>query len=209
MSDCCGCDTLEARKLAAKERRVLITVLAINVGTFLMMVAGSALSGSSSLLSGTLDNFGDAITYALSLAVVSSSVAAKAKVALVKGLLIGGAALSVAFQIVWSLLNPGVPVVETMGIAAMLNLGANAVCLWLLTPYREGDVNMASAWECSRNDIFEGCAVIVATLAVWLFGSGLPDLAVAAILLAMFTRSASRVIRTAWKLMRDGELVSA
>jgi len=40
MSDCCGCDTLEARKLAAKERRVLITVLAINVGTFLMMVAG-------------------------------------------------------------------------------------------------------------------------------------------------------------------------
>jgi Co/Zn/Cd efflux system component len=141
--------------------------------------------------------------------VVSSSVAAKAKVALVKGLLIGGAALTVACQIVWSLLNPGVPVVETMGIAAMLNLGANAVCLWLLTPYRNGDVNMASAWECSRNDIFEGCAVIVATIAVWLFGSGLPDLAVAAILLALFARSASRVIRTAWKLMRDGELVSA
>jgi Co/Zn/Cd efflux system component len=209
MSDCCGCDTLEAIKLAAKERRVLITVLAINLSTFLMMVAASALSGSSSLLSGTLDNFGDAITYALSLAVVSSSVAAKAKVALVKGLLIGGAALAVAFQIVWSLLNPGVPVVETMGIAAMLNLGANAVCLWLLTPYRNGDVNMASAWECSRNDIFEGCAVIVATVAVWLFGSGLPDLAVAAILLALFARSASRVIQTAWKLMRDGELVSA
>src|SRR5688572_10936544 len=202
MSDCCGCDTLEARKLAATERRVLITVLTINLGTFVMMVAGSALSGSSSLLSGTLDNFGDAITYALSLAVVSSSVAAKAKVALVKGLLIGGAALAVALQIVWSLLNPGVPVVETMGIAATLNLGANAVCLWLLTPYRNGDVNMASAWECSRNDIFEGCAVIVATVAVWLFGSGLPDLAVAAILLALFTRSASRVIRTAWKRMR-------
>lgn len=62
MSDCCGCEKLEARTLADKERRVLITVLAINVGTFLMMVAGSILSGSSALLSGTLDNFGDAVT---------------------------------------------------------------------------------------------------------------------------------------------------
>lgn len=209
MSDCCGCDKIEAGKLAAKERRVLVTVLAINVVTFLMMVAGFMLSGSSSLLSGTLDNFGDAVTYALSLAVVGSSVTAKARVALFKGLLIGGAALAVALQIVWSLANPGVPIVETMGVAAMLNLVANAVCLWMLTPYRYGDVNMASAWECSRNDIYEGCAVILATVAVWLFGSGWPDLVVATILLALFARSASRVIRAARRQMQGGGLASA
>jgi Co/Zn/Cd efflux system component len=187
---------------------VLIAVLAINAGTFLMMVAGSVLSGSSSLLSGTLDNFGDAVTYALSLAVVGSSVTAKARVALVKGLLIGGAAIAVALQIAWSLANPEVPIVETMGVTAMLNLAANAVCLWLLTSYRHGDVNMASAWECSRNDIYEGCAVIAATIAVWLFGSGWPDLLIAVILLAMFTRSATRVIRAAWKQMHSRELAS-
>ena len=209
MSDCCGGDELGTRALAKKERRVLITVLAINIGTLLMMVAASVLSRSSSLLSGTLDNFGDAVTYALSLAVVGSSVTAKARVALVKGLLIGGAALAVALQILWSLANPGVPVVATMGAAAMLNLGANAVCLWLLTPYRRGDVNMASAWECSRNDIFEGCAVILATIAVWLFGSGWPDLAVATILLALFIGSASRVIRAAWRQMHGDGLASA
>jgi Co/Zn/Cd efflux system component len=209
MSDCCGCDNLETRTLAAKERRVLITVLAINVGTFLMMAVASMLSGSSSLLSGTLDNFGDAVTYGLSLAVVGSTLSAKARVALVKGILIGGAALAVALQIVWRLANPGVPIVETMGVAAMLNLGANAVCLWLLTPYRHGDVNMASAWECSRNDIYEGCSVIVATIAVWLFGSGWPDLIVASVLLALFTRSATRVIRTAWKQMQNGRFASA
>lgn len=209
MSDCCGCDKLETRTLDAKERRVLIAVLAINVGTFLMMVAGFVLSRSSSLLSGTLDNFGDAVTYALSLAVVGSSVTAKARVALVKGLLIGGAALAVALQIVSSAAHPGIPVVGTMGVAAMLNLGANAVCLWLLTPYRHGDVNMASAWECSRNDIYEGCAVIVATISVWLFGSGWPDLVVATILLALFTGSAVRVVRSAWQQMRGGGLVSA
>ena len=209
MSDSCGCDDLETRTLAVKERRVLIAVLAINVGTFVMMIAGSALSGSSSLLSGTLDNFGDALTYALSLAVVGSSVAAKARVALVKGLLIAVAALAVAAQILWSLANPGIPVVETMGIAAVLNLGANAVCLWMLTPYRHSDVNMASAWECSRNDIYEGSAVILATIAVWIFGSGWPDLLIAIILLALFAGSASRVIRHAWQQMHGGGLASA
>jgi len=209
MSDCCGYEKLEIRSLAIKERRVLRVVLAINVGTFLMMVAASVVSGSSSLLSGTLDNFGDAVTYALSLAVLGSSVTAKARVAFVKGLLIGAAAVAVALQIVWSLANPGVPAVETMGIAAMLNLGANAACLWLLTPYRHGDVNMASAWACSRNDIYEGCAVIMTTFAVWLFGSGWPDLVVATILLGLFTRSAAQVIRTAWTQMRSGGLASA
>ena len=96
-----------------------------------------------------------------------------------------------------------------MGVAAMLNLAANAVCLWLLTPYRHGDVNLASAWECSRNDIYEGCAVIVATIAVWLVVSGWPDLLVAAVLLALFTRSASRVIKTAWRQMQGSGLASA
>jgi Co/Zn/Cd efflux system component len=209
MSDCCSCDKLETRTLAAKQQRVLITVLAINLGTFLMMVAGSAISGSSSLLSGTLDNFGDAVTYGLSLAVLNSSVRLKARVALVKGLLIGGAALAVALQIVLSVANPGVPVVETMGVAAILNLGANTVCFWLLTPYRHGDVNMTSVWECSRNDIYEGCSVIVATICVWLFGSGWPDLVVATILLALFARSAIRVIRGAWKQMNTTGLASA
>jgi Co/Zn/Cd efflux system component len=51
--------------------------------------------------------------------------------------------------------------------------------------------------------------VIVATIAVWLFGSGWPDLVVASVLLALFTRSATRVIRTAWLQMHGGGLASA
>ncbi|NNC64030.1 MAG: hypothetical protein HKN84_04540, partial [Gammaproteobacteria bacterium] len=72
MGDSCCQGELDARALQSGQRRVLIWVLAINIITFLMMVAGSVLSGSSSLLSGTLDNFGDALTYALSLAVIGA-----------------------------------------------------------------------------------------------------------------------------------------
>ena len=185
-----------------------MTVLAINACTFVMMVAASMVSGSSSLLSGTLDNFGDALTYGLSLTVVGSTSTAKARVAFVKGLLIGAAALAVAVQIGWRLAHPGIPVVETMGTAAVLNLGANAVCLWLLSSFRSGDVNMASAWECSRNDVYEGGAVILTTLLVWLFSSGWPDLLVATALLVVFVRSATRVLRAASKQLRNEPVVA-
>lgn len=67
----------------------------------------------------------------------------------------------------------------------------------LLTPRRNDDVNMASVWECSRNDIFDGVAVIVAAVAVWLFESGWPDLLIAAGLVVLFLRSALRVVRNA------------
>lgn len=199
MSDPC-CDTrLDLSVLQRRQKRVLVWVLIINVLTFLMMVGGALISGSSSLLSGTLDNLGDALTYSLSLAVVGASCAAKARVAFVKGMLICGAAIAVAVQIGWRIFHPDTPIVEPMGIAAILNLGANSFCLWLLSPYRGSDINMTSVWECSRNDVVEGFAVIGATLAVWTFDSGWPDILVAVALLALFSRSAARVLTGAWR----------
>lgn len=204
MADSCGCGgTVDVRALEAGQRRVLLIVLTINIATFAMMITAALYSGSSSLLSGSLDNLGDALTYLLSLAVVGASLRAKAAVAVVKGLLILGAAIAVAAQIGWRLAHPGVPIFEAMGLAAAVNLAFNGLCLWLLTPYRFGDVNMASAWECSRNDIYEGFAVLLAAASVWMFDAGWPDLVIATALLLMFLRSAWRVLRSAFKSYRE------
>ena len=203
MADCCDCD-VDTRALATRQRRVLLVVMIINLATFVMMTAASVLSGSSALLSGTLDNLGDAVTYGLSFAVVGASATAKARVALFKGLMILAAAGAVAFQIGWRVLHPEVPVVVTMGAASLLNLGANLWCLRLLTPFRSGDLNMASAWECSRNDVFEGGAVVLTAAGVWALDSGWPDVVVASVLLVMFLRSAGRVLTSAMRTLRDG-----
>ena len=202
MSDSCCQSQIDTQALEKRQRRVLAAVLVINSVTFVMMIAAAVLSGSSSLLSGALDNLGDATTYALSFAVVGASAVAKARVALFKGVLIMGAAVAVAIQITWRLTNMETPIFETMGIAAVLNFAANLVCLRLLTPYRDSDVNMSSVWECSRNDVMEGVAVIAAALAVWIFSSGWPDVVIATALLIMFLRSATRVLRTAWREVR-------
>ncbi|QKW56145.1 cation transporter [Stenotrophomonas sp. NA06056] len=209
MGECCGCGkTLDVAAMQARHRRVLWIVLLINLATFLMMVGAAWYSHSSALLSGALDNLGDAATYLLSLLVVGAGVAAKARVALFKGVLILAAAVAVAVQIGWRLAHPQVPLFESMGLAALLNLAANGFCLWLLTPYRNDDVNLASAWECARNDIFEGISVVLAAGLVALFGAGWPDLLVAVALLVVFLRSALRVLRIAVAELRASRVAS-
>lgn len=209
MGECCGCGkTLDVAAMQARHRRVLWIVLLINLATFLMMVGASWYSHSSSLLSGALDNLGDAATYLLSLLVVGAGVAAKARVALFKGVLILAAAVAVAAQIGWRLAHPQVPLFESMGLAALLNLAANGFCLWLLTPYRNDDVNLASAWECARNDIFEGVSVVLAAGLVALFGAGWPDLLVAIAVLVVFLRSALRVLRNAMTELRASRIAT-
>ena len=201
MSGCCGCE-VEVRRLQARQRRVLWVVMAINAATFAGMVAAAAHAGSTALLSGALDNLGDALTYGLSLLVVAASLRAKAGVALFKAALIGLAALAVAASIAWRVfVDPGVPLFEAMGWAGAVNLAANLVCLLLLRPYRRGDVNLASAYECARNDIADGLAVLVAGAGVWWTGAGWPDLVVAALLLVVFARSAWRVSGAAWRAL--------
>ncbi|WP_416203688.1 cation transporter [Xanthomonas euvesicatoria] len=203
MSDaCCGCGkTLDVAAMQARQRRVLWWVLTINTGSFALMLAGALHSGAASLLSGSLDNLGDALTYALSLAVVGASLTAKARVALLKAGMILLAALAVAAEIGWKLAHPQLPLFQSMGVVA-LNFAANLVCLRLLWPYRSGDINLASAWACSRNDVYEGVAVLAASAAVWAFGSGWPDLLIAGVLLLLFLRSAWQVARGAWAELR-------
>jgi Co/Zn/Cd efflux system component len=194
----CACEggcSLDARR--ARQRATLRAVLAINAVMFLV-IAGAALYGrSTALLADSLDNLGDAFTYGLSLYAVARGPRVKARVALVKGGLILLAALVVAAQIVHRSIQPSVPVFEVMGVFSLLGLAANSICLYLLWRHRHEDVNMSSVWECSRNDIASNLAVFVAAGAIWLTGSGWPDIVVALGLVWLLGRSALRVIAAA------------
>lgn len=209
MADSCCGTVVDVKNLHARQQQVLYAVLAINAATFVMMVIASIQSRSTSLLSGGLDNLGDALTYALSIAVVGASARAKARVALIKGTLILAAAIAVGVQIIVRIAHPAVPMFETIGVIGLLNLVANIVCLTLLTPYRHGDVNMSSAWECSRNDVAEGFSVLAAAGGVWAFGAGWPDLLIGSALLLIFLRSAIRIFRNGLAELRSPSGVGA
>ena len=201
MSGCCqgGCE-LNARN--EQQRKTLKIVLVINAVMFLVIVAAALYADSTALLSDSLDNLGDAVTYALSLYAIAMGGRVKAQVALFKGLLILTAALAVAGQIVYRLIFPALPVFETMSLFSVLGLAANGTCLYLLWRHRNEDINMSSVWECSRNDIFSNLSVLVASFGVWATGSGWPDLFVATCLVILLLRSAFRVTSSARKELR-------
>ena len=204
MSGCCnqGCSV---EHLYERQRGTLKIVLVINALMFLVIAAAAIHADSSALLADSLDNLGDALTYALSIYAVTRGAAVKARVALFKGVLILLAALAVAGQIVYRLFVPGIPVFELMGVFSLVGLAANSVCLFLLWRHRHEDVNMSSVWECSRNDIASNIAVFMAAGAVWFTGAGWPDIAVATALTWFLMRSAIRVITSAMAELRAAD----
>jgi len=196
MSGCCDNDCA-VDAVSGTQRKTLWAVLAINAVMFLVIAVASVYGRSTALLADSLDNLGDALTYGLSLYAVSRGAATKARVALFKGWLIFLAACAVGLQIVYRLIVPGTPVFEVMGAFSLLGLAANSLCLYLLWRHRHEDVNMSSVWECSRNDIMANLSVFVAAGAVWLTGSGWPDMVVALGLVWLLLRSSNRVITSA------------
>ena len=201
MSGCCDNDC-SIDVLRERQRGTLQIVLGVNAVMFLVILVAALYSSSTALLADSLDNLGDALTYGLSLFAVSRGVSTKAKVALFKGGLIFLAACAVAAQIVYKLFVPSIPIFEVMGVFSLLGLAANSLCLYLLWRHRHEDVNMSSVWECSRNDIASNLSVFVAAGAVWLTGSGWPDIVVGLGLVWLLLRSSIRVISSAMVELR-------
>jgi len=201
MGGCCD-DDCSLDQLRDRQRGTLQIVLGINAGMFFVIAAAALYGRSTALLADSLDNLGDATTYGLSLYVVSMGPVSKAKVARFKGALIFAAAFIVAIQIVYRLAVPSLPVFEVMGIFSVAGLAANSICLFLLWSHRREDVNMSSVWECSRNDIASNLSVFVAAGAVWVTGSGWPDIVVAAALVWLLLRSGFRVMSSATAELR-------
>lgn len=201
MGDCCD-KSCEIELLRERQSGTLKIVLAINAVMFLVMLAAALYASSAALLSDSLDNLGDALTYALSLYAVHLGLRMKARVAFFKGLLILLAALAVLAQIGYRLVNPTVPLFEVMAIFSLLSLAANGVCLGLLWRHKTEDINMSSVWECSRNDMAANISVFVAAAGVWATGSNWPDLLIASFLAIFFLRSAHRVLSSAQAELR-------
>jgi len=196
MASCCE-SSCAAEALREKQRGTLIKVLVINALMFVVIVIAAWYGKSTALLSDSLDNLGDAVTYGLSLFAVSRSPGTKARVALFKGCLILAASLVVVAQIVHRLMVPELPSYEIMGIFSIAGLAANGLCLYLLWRHRDEDINMSSVFECSRNDIASNLSVFIAATGVWLFDNLWPDIIVASLLALLLLISSARVIRGA------------
>lgn len=208
--DCCATKgetiTLLARK--ADQRRVLVIVMIINFVMFFAEFGGGLAARSTALMADSIDMFGDGMVYALSLYALSRGPRWEAGAALAKGGIILVFGLAIVVDVAFKLIN-GVPpsssLMLTFGTVALV---ANLICLALLWRFRGENVNMASTFECSRNDVVSNFGVLTAAGLVGATGQAWPDIAIGAIIAAIFIRSAWRVLLsggTAWRDARAGK----
>ena len=200
-SACCHADQV------SEHRRVLWTVLTINLIMFLIEVGAGLAAGSASLQADALDFLGDAGNYAISLFVVGMALRYRAAAALVKGATMGLFGVWVVGTVIWHALHGTLPNAVTMGAVGVAALIANAASFGLLWAYRSGDANMRSAWVCTRNDVLGNLAVLFAALGVFGTGTGWPDVIVAVAMAGLALQGAVIVIRQSLRELNQPVLV--
>ncbi|MCL4239776.1 MAG: cation transporter [Dehalococcoidia bacterium] len=197
--DCCADKANELAQLATRtaQRRVLLIVLAINATMFVAEMGAGIIARSTSLMADSVDMFGDATVYVLSLYALGRGVRWRAGAALAKSAIIFAFGLWILAEVGRRLVVGGAPDAGTIGAVGILALAANLTCLGLLWRFRAHDINMSSTFECSRNDVIANVGVLVAAAGVGVTGDAWPDLAVGVLIAIVFLRSAFLIGRAA------------
>lgn len=202
--DCCSGKGHELERLArqAEQRRVLVLVLLINAVMFVAEFGAGVIAGSTALMADASDMLGDALVYGVSLYALTRSDRWKAGAAAFKGGLILLLALGIVGNIAVKV-SSGVPPSSTLmlvfGGAALI---ANLTCLSMLWRFRSQDVNMASTFECSRNDVISNVGVLIAAAAVAVLASPWPDILIGFLMAVIIFRSSFRVLSQAIPALR-------
>ena len=205
----CSCSHEPAPvKQNSKFRTALWIALVINLIMFLVELIGGAYAHSSALWADSLDFFGDAVNYAISLAVLGASLYWRATVALLKGLTMAIFGIVVIVKAGYGYLQGIPPEAITMGAIGVLALVANVIAAVILYAFRDGDANMQSVWLCSRNDAIGNIAVIFAAIGVFGTGSLFPDLIVALIMALLGLTGGYRVVKQALRERQRDRLMN-
>ena len=194
---CCHDPACSAPAVDPHFRKALWVALVANAAMFFVEFGASWASGSVSLLADSIDFFGDAGNYAISLAVLGMGLAARSRAALFKAACMGAFGLFVLAKALWNLRTGTPPEALTMGVVGGVALAVNAGVALMLYQFRSGDANMRSAWICSRNDAVGNVAVMLAALGVFGTGTAWPDLLVAVVMGALALAGAWTVVRQA------------
>jgi len=143
-------------------KRTLWFALIVNASMFLVEIIASQAGDSISLKADALDFFSDAVNYAISLFVLSSSLLVRAKASMIKAASMTAFGLFIIISAVYRAINGSAPEPHVMGIIGSLALFSNLAVAWVLFRFRSGDSNMRSVWLCTRNDAIGNLAVILA-----------------------------------------------
>jgi Co/Zn/Cd efflux system component len=200
--DCCSS---AAEQVAVKP--VLWIALIVNATMFVVEIVASNVGDSMSLRADALDFFSDAANYAITLMLIGSPLAMRARATLLKGASMGLIGIWVIYSAVQRAVDGSDPAPLVMGSVALVALFANVSVAALLYRFRANDSNLRSVWLCSRNDAIGNVAVLVAAAGVLATSTRWLDLGVAAIIAMLAITAAFSIIRQAVGELRGPTLI--
>ena len=203
MSDACCELEKDLASLHGPKRKILWIVLVLNLIMFFVEGIAGWLAQSNALMADALDMLGDAAIYGFSLFVIQLAPIWRTRSGILKATIMSLFAFGILGSAIYRVSHEVVPVASAMGIVGSLALLINLFCAYLLLRFRDDDVNMRSAWLCSRNDVLANLGVLAAAGGVAWTGSHWPDLAVGVIIAGLILQSSFGIFKEAKVEMKE------
>ena len=180
----------------SKEKKLLWTVLLINLSLFILEIIAGFISESMGLVADSLDMLADAMVYGLSLYAVGHLASKKKQIAKMSGYLQMALALFGIIEVIRRFLGiEEVPEFQLMIIISLFALVGNAVSLYLLQKSKSKEVHMQASVIFTSNDVIVNIGVILAGAIVYFTNSKYPDLIVGSIVFILVAKGAIRILK--------------
>ena len=205
MSDSCSHIEENLASLHGTKLKTLWIVLTLNLFMFFIEGISGWLAQSNALMADSLDMLGDAAIYGFSLFVIQLAPIWRTRSAILKASIMSLFAFGILGSTIYRVFHQVVPMASAMGIVGSLALVINLFCAYLLLRFRDDDINMRSAWLCSRNDVLANLGVLAAAGGVAWTGSLWPDLAVGVIIAGLILQSSFGIFKDAQLELKNNQ----
>ena len=181
----------------SNQRKLLWTVLAINLAFFFIEMTTGLISRSMGLVADSLDMLADSFVYGISLFAVGGTLTKKKRIATLAGYFQISLAVIGFIEVLRRFLGAErLPDFTTMIVISIFALIANAICLYLLQKSKSKDeAHMKASMIFTSNDVIINLGVIVAGLLVNWLNSSAPDLIIGTIVFILVIQGALRILK--------------
>ncbi|MFD1613672.1 cation transporter [Gelatiniphilus marinus] len=181
----------------ANQKKLLWSVLAINLAFFIIEMTTGIVSKSMGLVADSLDMLADSFVYGISLFAVGGTLIKKKKIAKIAGY----------FQITLAIIgfvevlrrffgDEKLPNFSTMIIVSIFALIANGICLYILQKSKSKDeAHIKASMIFTSNDVIINLGVIIAGVLVNWLSSNKPDLIIGTIVFVLVVQGAFRILK--------------
>ena len=186
-----------------KIKKGLYIVLWIHIIMFFIVFSTALRANSIAIYLDSMDFFGDAIGYALSIYFLNYNGRLRAYVSVCKAAVIIICAIPILGFAVHHYVQGYIPQYELMTATGSLGIIAHVICLYYLNDLRKGDSNLVSAWVLTINDLLCNLLIIFTSFTIYFTGNAFWDLFAAVIILMIAVFGAFRILKRAINELRN------